>query len=288
MRGPPDPQVRRAAPLAESSPKSHPLEEILPHCSHRREPCLWDSAMKAALKLAERGNPVFPCKPDKRPYTASGFKNASTDPDVITKWWRLWPDALVGVPTGEKFVVIDCDLQHPEAQGWYFDHAVRLVTRKHCTKSGGRHLLFKPDDRVGCSASKIHPHIDTRGKGGYIIWWPAEGLEVLHADVLAEVPEWMMKSLKPPEPEPEYVPQRTVTVRSVCRSIEGIIRTIALAAPGERNAKLFWGASRLKEKAEQSILSRSDAIGLALEAASRTGLPLTEARRTVASAFRGQ
>jgi len=82
------------------------------------------SKLETALKLAEVGNPVFfPCKPDKRPYTANGFKNASTLPDVITNWWQTWPDALIGVPTGEKFIVVDCDLQHPVAQSWYFDQA---------------------------------------------------------------------------------------------------------------------------------------------------------------------
>jgi hypothetical protein len=275
-----DPQMRWAAVLADSSPEIASLgsKQQPNHNSTER--------VQQVLKLAEHGIAVFPCKPDKRPYTASGFKNASTEPDTIKKWWQLWPDALIGVPTGEKFVVVDCDLQHPEAQGWYFDHAVRLTTRKHSTKSGGCHLLFKPDGRVRCSAGKIHAHIDTRGKGGYIIWWPAEGLDVLHGGTLAEVPDFIIEGLNPPEPE--YVRQGPITVQAACRGIEGIIRTIAMAAPGERNTKLFWGASRLKEKAEQSILSRSDAIGLALEAANRAGLSPLEARRTVASAFRGQ
>jgi hypothetical protein len=244
------------------------------------------STVSEALKLAERDVAVFPCGADKRPLTKNGFKDASCDAAQVKEWWRRHPDALVGVLTGKRFVVVDCDLHHRKALGWYFDHAVQLITRKHSTKSGGRHLLFKPDDRVGCSAGKIHPHIDTRGKGGYIIWWPAEGLEVLHGDVLAEVPESIIERLNK-EPDPVPIP-RPVTLNSVCRGIEGIIRVIAMAAPGERNAKLFWGASRLKEKAEQSIISQNDAMGLALEAASRTGLPLGEARRTVASAFRGQ
>ena len=67
-----------------------------------------------SLKLARRGIPVFPCGPDKRPLTPNGFKDASTDPDLVHEWWAEHPDALIGVPTGEKFVVVDVDLQHAD------------------------------------------------------------------------------------------------------------------------------------------------------------------------------
>ena len=154
--------------------------------------------MTRALDLAKRV-PVFPCDNDKRPFTAHGFKDASTDPDLIHRWWMRWPSALIGVPTGIKFCVVDADLQHPEAQEWY-GKANLPVTRIHTTRSGGRHLLFRPHDEFRCSASKIWKHVDTRGLGGYIIWWPAEGLEVLHGGIVAEVPGWIIAKLNPPPP----------------------------------------------------------------------------------------
>jgi putative DNA primase/helicase len=104
----------------------------------------------AALALAQRV-PVFPCGQDKRPLVARGFHAATTDAAVIRDWWRRWPDALIGVPTGLKFVVVDVDLQHPEALAWYENNRARLpLTRTHVTKSGGRHLLFAPEPRVRC------------------------------------------------------------------------------------------------------------------------------------------
>ena len=237
------------------------------------------STASDALKLAGQNVAVFPCGPDKKPLTKHGFKDATADLVQVRKWWREFPDALIGVPTGEKFVVIDCDLQHRKALGWYFDYAVQLITRKHSTKSGGRHLLFKPDDRVGCTAGKIHPHIDTRGKGGYIIWWPAEGLEVLHAGVLAELPECIVERLNK-EPDPVSILTRPVTLKSAGRQLEGIIGAIATAPEGQRNSFLHWGACRLSELVQQSILTAGDAFALAVEAGSRTGLPYAEVSRT--------
>jgi hypothetical protein len=70
------------------------------------------------------------------------------------------------------------------------------------------------------------------------------------------------------------------------RKVDGIIRAMVEAPPGQRNALAFWGALRFAEMVSQSLLSRADAIELVVEAASRTGLPRHEARNTAHSAFR--
>jgi hypothetical protein len=239
-----------------------------------------------ALELASQGNRVFPCGDNKAPLTPRGFKDASTNFEVIDSWWKRWPDALIGVPTGEKFCVIDCDLQHTEAQWWYA-RANLPLTRKHETRSGGRHLLFRPHDDVKCTAGKLHPHIDTRGRGGFIIWWPATGLEVLHTNALAPVPEFILRRLRPaPMPAPSPIRTNAETPQIAARQLEGIVRTIGEAPEGERNCVLFWGANRLAEMTQVGLLTRGEAMAIAIEAACHNRLPRFEAQRTVASAFR--
>jgi Bifunctional DNA primase/polymerase, N-terminal len=237
-----------------------------------------------AFALASRGISVFPCQPDnKKPHTLRGFKDAATDPAVIMQWWKQWPDALVGVPTGHKFVVLDVDLQHPEAQSWY-GHANLPLTRAHVTRSGGRHLFFKPRDDFKCSASKIHRGIDTRGIGGYIIWWPAHGFEVLHGNALDEVPEWVMRKLNPPQ-RVEVQPKTQPRLRSD-QDIEPLIRVILQAKEGERNTATFWAACRLAEHVRTGQVSRNDMVGIIVEAAGRNGLPYVEAKTIANSALR--
>jgi hypothetical protein len=239
--------------------------------------------LEHGLRLAQKGNAVFPCDNDKRPFTAHGFKDASNDPDLIRRWWTRWPNALIGVPTGIKFCVVDVDLQHPEAQEWY-GKANLPVTRTHVTRSGGRHLLFRPHDEFRCSAGKIWKHVDTRGLGGYIIWWPAEKLEVLHAGTFAEVQGWIIAKLNPPPPPASSTPP--LTGDRAPHKLAGIIRTIAGASVGERNHVTFWGACRLAEMVAENTISQAEAINLAIEAAARAGLPNHEARRSAASAFK--
>jgi len=237
-------------------------------------------ALALARKLA-----IFPCGPDKRPLTEHGHKDASSDAEQIRVWWREHPGALIGVPTGVRFVVLDCDLQHRDAQAWY-GRANLPVTRIHHTRSGGRHLLFKPCPSFGCTAGKIAPHIDSRGSGGYVVWWPCEALEVRHGDKLAEVPAWILARLRPPEPPSLNISLKTAPGDVIERKIDGVIRTIANASEGERNALAFWGGCRLAELAKAGALSRAEAVALAVEAASRTGLPRHEATRTALSALR--
>src|SRR5690349_1181902 len=88
----------------------------------------FDEKVKYALFYADLGMAVFPChsirqglcscgkvckKPGKHPRTPNGFKDATTDPEVIRQWWEKRPDANIGVRTGREsgIWVLDVDGQ---------------------------------------------------------------------------------------------------------------------------------------------------------------------------------
>jgi hypothetical protein len=83
--------------------------------------------LAAALDYATRGWPVVPlhtldeagrcscqkpkCSVGKHPRTENGHHDATTDKGIIEAWWQKWPDANVGLRTGEASgtVVLDVD-----------------------------------------------------------------------------------------------------------------------------------------------------------------------------------
>jgi hypothetical protein len=237
-----------------------------------------------ALALAGRGLLVFPCRQDKKPYTKHGFNDAATDADVIRAWWEKFPDALIGIPVGAKFVVLDLDLQYTEAQAWY-SNANLPLTRTHVTRSGGRHLLFRPHCDFKNSAGKICRGVDTRGAGGYIIWWPAHGFDALHRGHAEHVPEWLIKQIAKPRPSP-FRPEPNHRRRMADGKFVPILAFMLRATNGERNCSLYWGACRLAEHVRDGQLSETEMIELVTGAAARVGLDHSEARTTALSALR--
>ena len=149
-----------------------------------------DRMLRAALRYAQAGWPVFPCRPDnprcphvekcrvcKTPLTDHGFRDATTDPAVIRAWWKRWPDANVGIATGAPGPdVLDVDVK-PDGNGFaalnklkragILAGAVALVR----TRSGGLHVYFAGTAQ-GCHALPRH-HLDFKATGGYVLAPPS-------------------------------------------------------------------------------------------------------------------
>jgi hypothetical protein len=166
-----------------------------------------NAALSAALELAEHGFACFPVGNNKHPTIpkGKGFYAASTDPHRLRYLWSQHPGPLVGVATGtiSNVDVLDID-QNPEGREWWAQHRNRLpVTRTHRTRSRGLHLLFQHTEGLRNSAGRIARGVDTRGDGGYCIWWPASGLPVLSDAPIAPWPDWLL-SQAPPHHAPRH------------------------------------------------------------------------------------
>src|SRR5262249_36081970 len=69
--------------------------------------------MQSALRYAELGYRVFPCRPGtKYPLTEHGFHDASSDLPQVEAWWSDWPNANIGIATAGLLVI---DVEHSES-----------------------------------------------------------------------------------------------------------------------------------------------------------------------------
>lgn len=155
------------------------------------------SSRDRAVDLAKRGVFVFPVDKNKKPITKKGdFSDerwsASADLATVHFMFNKFPDADIGIATGEsQLVVIDVDVKSGGMK-WYEEHKHELrcgyIVR---TRSGGRHLYYRadPDRDVRDSAGVIAPGVDVRGEGGYVVaytdielgTWPSDAAKLPEA-----------------------------------------------------------------------------------------------------------
>jgi hypothetical protein len=238
------------------------------------------AALETALALAADGRKCFPCARNKRPATPRGFHDAVSDPVGLHALWRQYPAPLVGVATGaiSGIDVLDFDRKHPEAAAWWSRNRDNLPqTRAHRTRSGGLHLFFRHQPGMRCWAARPVPGIDGRCDGGFVIWWPALGLPVLCETLPAVWPAWLLADL---QPSPPLVRARSRATIPDDYALARLVRKVASAAHGQRNAVTFWAACRAGEMAASGLIGANTAADIIVNAALCSGLPSAEARRT--------
>lgn len=131
---------------------------------------------------AERHPGIEYCSsPAKHPRIKNGLSDASTNPNQINHWWAQWPNANIGMATGERsgFVVVDIDPRHGGNQSFQKlqDKHGKVTDRTIALTGGdGYHLLFKyPGHEIknNQNGKKLGAGVDVRGDGGYIVAAPS-------------------------------------------------------------------------------------------------------------------
>jgi putative DNA primase/helicase len=285
----------------------------------------YERLRSAALAYAKRlGWPVFPLTPGtKIPLRGThGFKDATTGLAVIEAWWRMWPEANIGLDCGGAgLVVIDLDVKG-EADGLaaWGELRTRLGfddrTLTSSTPSGGRHLFFRrpADDRgtqIRNSAGKLGPGIDVRVRGGYVVLPPSamaegdyaweEGAGPGHL-APAPLPPALLSALAVPSGparisslqelpgHPARQGQqlagtgiREGATPATPASLQAELDALSGAAVGQRNDRLNRAAFRLGQLVGGGELARSEVEILLAQRARALGLGAVETHNTIRS-----
>ena len=138
----------------------------------------------AALRLRGRGWSVIPIEPHgKRPLVAwREFQQRLATAGEIDAWFGRWPDANVGIVTGQVsgIVVVDVDPRHDGIDSLARierEHGALPLTVEARTGGGGRHLYFAHPGAPVPNRVAMHAGIDLRADGGCVVAPPS-----LHAN----------------------------------------------------------------------------------------------------------
>jgi hypothetical protein len=242
----------------------------------------------------------FPCLANKAPACPRGFHAATNDPATLIDLWRRHPGPLVGVATGPRSGIVCLDIDCGEgksnaasARAWLAENKNRLPrSRRHETQSGGVHALFKHAPGFRCSTSLIALGVDTKGEaradkdGGYFIFWPAAGTQVLTDAPLAPAPHWLIGELNPrPKPISAFAAPKAEAAPCAA-SIRGALRVLAGAREGERNSALFWVSCRMGKAVRAGAITEIEALALLTSVGRQVGLSDREIVRTARGGLR--
>jgi len=204
--------------------------------------------IKAALSYIEQGFKVFPVKPDKKPLTPHGFKDATKAESRAREYWTRWPDAGIAL-VSDGLLVLDFDVKNDGLKSKAAIEArygLLPRTRTHRTGGGGEHWIYRNPNgaNVRSTVSFVgYPGVDLRANGGYIVVPPSphesgRRYEVLDDNEIAPAPDWLIN----------LATKKRIEARRTSSRIE-------LIPEGKRNSRLtsVAGSMRRQGMSRESI-----------------------------------
>ena len=234
--------------------------------------------LSAAIGYARRGYEVLPVN-GKVPLTRNGFKDATTDINLIEQWWAAWPFANVGCRPPEGVLICDVDPRNGGDLAVLGDYP---RTRTAITGSGGWHVWFAATGSFRGALSGA-PGVDIKTANSLVVMPPSvhpltgERYRWLIGNPIAALPAHLVPQVAKPKP-PQRNADGSRSSELTKRQLEGILNKMS-DTKVERNNTLYWAACKLFEGgADAEAFARLEI------AAGVTGLDDDEIVRTIASA----
>ncbi len=271
------------------------------------------SPLGVALSYNDKAWPVFPCRShaeenvdpatgeiitlgEKAPLTPNGFKGATLNRPLIERMWTKFPDAAVGLPTGEKtgFFALDIDNKPGGANGFDWlaemeaEHGPLPDTARVTSPNGGLHIYFKYV--VGTrNRGALGAGVDIRSEGGYVLAagstmangrsykWETDTREI------AEAPAWLLDLLLPKSApaHTQYSLSAATNNAYVDAAVDRELSDLAGAPMGSRNNALNDAAFSIGTIVGAGALGEAEARALLQDVARGWGRDWSRCCKTI-------
>lgn len=142
------------------------------------------SCLNFALRLNELGISVIPLgKEDKRPLFAAlpngkwqEYTTRRATADEIRGWFDVEPDANIGLVCGQISGIVAVDVDGEDGAKWFAENMPQPLAKQYTSSPHKFHALYAHPMgalRIPPSVKALHPEIDIRGDGSYIVFAPS-------------------------------------------------------------------------------------------------------------------
>jgi len=122
--------------------------------------------LKAALYYQKMGLSVIPVSRDKRPKIKwEPFQKVKADETMIRAWFKRWPNANIGIVTGNISGVTVLDADSDDAFALLNEYLPESFSTPTVKTPKGKHLYFQFTSEFS-NAVKLLSDIDIRNSGG--------------------------------------------------------------------------------------------------------------------------
>lgn len=268
-----------------------------------------------ALELAQRGFVVFPIRQWREEGGWKPIKDwqseATKEPAKIRAWWKKWPDARVGLPTGARngLTVLDVDVKNGKdgthtLKKMGFSDLSTITPFRARTPSGGWHLLFEHTPSFKNWVGKIGEGLDVRTNGGYIIApyslkdnmrYEVQGDPIFRDSKFPAIPAAIMSRAPLRDDDEEDLLGTLVTIQKAspwqmewaAEKLEAQAEIVANAPDGQRQATLNNAVFLCAGLAVHGALTEEQVRAALVPAGEACGLPRQEVSTTFKHAWAG-
>lgn len=220
------------------------------------------SNLDEAISYVQRGWSVIPLEVGTKKALVKWKKYQDERPDEaqLTRWWQKWPDANVGIITGQVSGFFAVDIDSPDGLATIEGRGGLPETLQVKTSKVGHYYFQYPETGVR-NRTAIVAGVDIRGDGGLVAAPPsihATGVvyEWANRCEIAVAPDWLIELMQAPKPyetmpeiNREHLNGAAQNPDDTRRFVEGCVKSelqkVHACAEGDKNTQILKSSTYL-------------------------------------------